>query len=88
MPMPKLKIDLASPSTGGSTDIGVYATKTGGIASKDVFKNNLARVAKNSAAAAHLHLQQQALRQKSSGAATATGAKKQQSVSLKKQMLN
>lgn len=56
MPMPMLKIDLASPSTGGSTDVGVYATNTGGIAQKDIFKNNLARVAKNSAAAAQLHI--------------------------------
>ena len=80
MPMPMLKIDLASPSTGGSTDVGVYATNTGGIAQKDIFKNNLARVAKNSAAAAQLHIKQQALRQKSSGTAgnqtTVTGPKK------------
>ena len=58
MPMPKLLIDLASPSTGGSTDI-VSGTKTAtgqtatlSISAKDVFKNNLVRAAKNSAVAA------------------------------------
>ena len=54
MPMPKLMIDLASPSTGGSTDVIAGATKVPGrgqesISKKDVFKNNLARAAKNSA---------------------------------------
>jgi len=52
--MPKLMIDLASPSTGGSTDVIAGATKVPGqgqesISKKDVFKNNLARAAKNSA---------------------------------------
>jgi len=59
MPMPKLMIDLASPSTGGSTDL-VSGTKTvTGQANnaqayhkRETFKNNLARVAKNSAAVA------------------------------------
>ena len=82
MPMPKLMIDLASPSTGGSTDV-ISGTKTatgqaGGlsISAKDVFKNNLARAAKSSAAAAQLQ----------SNAERAVTHKK--SASLKKQMLN
>jgi len=41
MPMPKLMIDLAAPSTGGSTDI------VNNESAEALFKNNLARVAKN-----------------------------------------
>ena len=41
MPMPKLMIDLAAPSTGGSTDI------VNNDSAEALFKNNLAKVAKN-----------------------------------------
>ena len=41
MPMPKLMIDLAAPSTGGSTDVVHHDS------AEALFKNNLARVAKN-----------------------------------------
>ena len=58
--MPKLMIDLASPSTGGSTDVnagGITKATFGlGNSTKEIFKNNLARVAKNSATAQiHTH---------------------------------
>lgn len=62
MPMPKLMIDLASPSTGGSTDVvsgggttkahaahGQASSSLQAYHTKDTFKNNLARAAKNSA---------------------------------------
>lgn len=40
MPMPKLMIDLAAPSTGGSVDV------VNNDSAEALFKNNLARVAK------------------------------------------
>ena len=43
MPMPKLMIDLAAPSTGGSVDI----VNTNNDSAEALFKNNLTRVAKN-----------------------------------------
>ena len=53
MPMPKLMIDLASPSTGGSTDVVAGTTRhqnNSAQTTKEIFKNNLVRAAKNSSA--------------------------------------
>lgn len=54
-------IDLASPSTGGSSDVISGAkTATGQtslqVTAKDAFKNNLVRAAKNSAVVAQLQM--------------------------------
>ena len=85
--MPKLMIDLASPSTGGSTDVVAAATKQATHASsakKDAIKSNLARAAKNSAANRVLSQSSKVSRHHG----TSTAQMKGERVTLKKQMIS